>query len=302
MQKTLYPPIPGCQHIGDKRFLQAGMLQYCCSVFLLDINPPLIYIIQPHKKYIFTWRKKMTFNQRTVVITGAAGKIGRALAKEFAAFGVKLFLTDIDMDKLNQFAGELSASGADVHTYFMDVTQSASISSASANILADAGHVDILVNNAGCWPKGTAIETSEEDWENIINLNLHSVFRLSRIFGIEMKKQKYGRIINLSSIAGICGLPGRCAYSVAKAAVIMLTKTMAMELAKDGITVNSVSPGLIQNDHVPSNGTWLGYTGIGDDVAKAIVFLAADESGYITGIDMPVDGGRILGPLNPVFK
>ena len=117
-----------------------------------------------------------------------------------------------------------------------------------------------------------------------------------------MKEQNYGRIINLGSIAGEAGLPEMCAYSVAKAGVIMLTKTMAMELAKCGVTVNCISPGMIWDTAAPTTGTWLGRSGTGDEVANAIVFLAADESGYITGVDMPVDGGRTLGPITTSFK
>ena len=244
----------------------------------------------------------MTFENRSAVITGAAGRIGQALAKDFARFGVKLYLTDINMDRLDAFAEELRSTGASVKTCFMDVSSLDSITEAAQNILSDAGSIDILVNNAGCWPKGSSLQTSDEDWLNIINLNLNSVFRLSKLFGAKMKERNYGRIINLASIAGICGLPERCAYSVAKAGVLMLTKTMAMELSKSGVTVNSVSPGMIQDAATPSNGTWLGYTGTGEDVSRAIIFLAADESGYITGTDLPVDGGRILGPLNPSFK
>ena len=111
-----------------------------------------------------------------------------------------------------------------------------------------------------------------------------------------MVKNGYGRIINLGSIAGEVGLPGYCAYSASKAGVIMLTKTMAMELASCGITVNSVSPGLIQDAAAPHRGTWLGRSGTGEEVARAVAFLASDDSGYITGVDLPVDGGRILGP------
>ena len=244
----------------------------------------------------------MTFENRSAVITGAAGRIGQAVAKQFAEHGVKLFLTDINMERLDSFAADLRQSGADVTTCFMDVSQLESITEASEEILSAAGRIDILVNNAGCWPKASALDTDDEAWQSIINLNLHSVFRLSKLFGEKMKAQKYGRIINIGSIAGICGLPGHCAYSVAKAGVIMLTKTMAMELAKCGVTVNSVSPGLIQDTARESSGTWLGYTGIGTDVANAITFLAADDSGYITGTDIPVDGGRVLGPLNPTFK
>ena len=244
----------------------------------------------------------MIFQSRTAVITGAAGRIGSALARKFAKYGVKLFLTDINMEKLDLLAAELRASGADVQICFMDVSSLDSITSAAEKIISAAGRVDILVNNAGNWPKKSALETSDEEWQSTINLNLHSIFRLSKLFGAKMKEQNYGRIINIASIAGICGLADHCAYSVAKAGVIMLTKTMAMELAKYGVTVNSISPGLIKDTPAATNGTWLRRTGTGSDVADAIVFLAADNSAYITGTDIAVDGGRTLGPLNPSFK
>ncbi|MBQ7392986.1 MAG: SDR family oxidoreductase [Lentisphaeria bacterium] len=244
----------------------------------------------------------MTFQQRTAVITGAAGRIGRCTAREFAKHGVRLFLTDINMEGLNAFADDLRQAGADVHTVYMDVTDPASITAASETILKDAGRVDILVNNAGLWPYGPVLECSDEDWQMVINLNLTSVFRLSRIFGQKMKEQGYGRIINLGSIAGEVGLPERCAYSAAKAGVIMLTKTMAMEVAQYGVTVNCVSPGMIGDEIGDCPGTWIGRNGTGDEVANAIVFLAADESWYITGTDLPVDGGRILGPLSTLLR
>ena len=244
----------------------------------------------------------MKFQNRTALITGAAGRIGQKTAAEFANFGVKLYLSDINAERLNAFAGTLRETGADVYTYIMDVSNPDSINKTANEILADAGHIDILVNNAGSWPRFSALQTSDDLWTDTINLNLHSVFRLSKFFAASMKEQQYGRIINLASIAGICGLPSHCAYSVAKAGVMMLTKNMAMELAKHGVTVNSVSPGLIKDAAVPTNGTWLGYTGTGEDIARAILFLADDDAGYITGTDIPVDGGRILGPLNPAFK
>lgn len=244
----------------------------------------------------------MTFDNRTVVITGAAGRIGRDTAAEFAKYNVKLYLTDIDMEGLEKAAAELREKGAEVKTQFMNVTDLESITTAAETILNDCGNVDILVNNAGAWPKGSALECSDEDWQKVINLNLTSVFRCSKIFGKAMKTQKYGRIINLASIAGESGLPERCAYSVAKAGVIMLTKTMAMELAAHGVTVNCVSPGLIQNERKATGGTWLGRTGTGDEVANAIVFLASDDSGYITGVDLTVDGGRILGVHGAKFE
>lgn len=240
----------------------------------------------------------MKFEQRTAVITGAAGRIGQAVAREFAKHNVRLYLADINMERLNGFVSLLRSEGADAFGVQMDVSDPENIRKAAAAILADAGKVDILVNNAGVWPAGTVQETDDDKWVNTINLNLHSVFRLSKVFAADMIKNKYGRIVNLASIAGLVGLPGYSAYSAAKAAVLMLTKTMAMELAKDGITVNSVSPGLIEDKVRSTGGTWLGHTGLGEDVARAIVYLASDDSGYITGIDVPVDGGRVLGPHN----
>ena len=243
----------------------------------------------------------MTFSNRTVVITGAAGRIGRGTAREFAKHGVKLCLADINMEQLNAFADELRQQGNEVHSVYMDVSDLNSIEQAAETIFQKCGRVDILINNAGAWPRGSALVCKDEDWQAILNLNLNSVFRLSKIFGQKMKDQQYGRIINLASIAGEVGLPEMCAYSVAKAGVIMLTKTMAMELAKCGVTVNSVSPGMILDEKKDCQGTWLGRSGTGDEVANAIVFLAADESGYITGTDLPVDGGRTLGPRTTGF-
>lgn len=246
----------------------------------------------------------MFFNNRTAVITGAAGRIGSAAAREFARHGVRLFLTDINMEKLAALTEELNKDFpvCCARGIFMDVCDPESISESSRQIIQQAGKVDILVNNAGAWPQGSALECSYEMWQHVLNMNLNSVFQLSKFFGQKMKDEKYGRIINLGSIAGEAGLPERCAYSVAKAGVIMLTKTMAMELAKHGVTVNCISPGMINDEKRACNGTWLGRSGTGDEVANAIVFLAADDSAYITGTDLPVDGGRTLGPMTTGFK
>lgn len=238
----------------------------------------------------------MTFNNRTAFITGAAGRIGRAAASEFAKYGVKLILADIDMEKLDSTVTELRKITPEVYGISMDVSNQMSMEEGFNGIIERFGNVDILVNNAGVWPKGSSLETSFEEWQKVINLNLHSVFYLSKLFRQKMKEQHYGRIINLGSIAGVVGLHNFCAYSVAKAGVMMLTKTMAMELSKDNITVNSISPGMISDEKKPSKGTWLGRSGTGDEVANAILFLASDDSSYITGADIPVDGGRTLGP------
>ena len=238
----------------------------------------------------------MKFENRTAFITGAAGRIGRALAAEFGRHGVKLYLADIDLPGLETLCAGLKKQGIEAHPVRLNVMDRRQIIESAQKVLSEAGKVDILVNNAGKWPRGSILDTSDEQWQEVIELNLTSVFRLSQAFIPSMRKNGYGRIINLGSIAGEVGLPGFCAYAAAKGGVIMLTKTMAMELGTCGITVNSVSPGMIQDVSRPHDSTWLRRTGTGDEVARAIVFLASDDSGYITGADLPVDGGRILGP------
>ncbi len=244
----------------------------------------------------------MKFEKRTAFITGAAGRIGRALARELGSCGVKLYLADIDLSGAEKLCTDLKKEGIEAHPVRLDVMDPAQIADCAKSVMAEAGRVDILVNNAGKWPHGSILDTSDAQWQEVIELNLTSVFRVSQAFIPSMRKNGYGRIINLGSISGEVGLPGFCAYAAAKGGVIMLTKTMAMELATCGITVNSVSPGMITDSSYAHNGTWLGRTGTGDDVAHAITFLASDDSAYITGVDFPVEGGRILGPKGLDWK
>ncbi|MBR6058573.1 MAG: SDR family oxidoreductase [Victivallales bacterium] len=247
----------------------------------------------------------MSFNNRTAVVTGAGGNIGHAICRQLGALGVHVAATDVSLDTVTKTANELQALGYDIRPYQQDVTSSESIQSSFAQIISDFGKVDILINNAGVWCHHDGgcrhfLETiSDDDWKRIIDINLLGTFHCMKQVIPGMAEHHFGRIINLGSIAGNSGLPGAADYSAAKAAVIMLTKVAAMENAKRGITVNSVSPGMVaRGDARPNNGTWLGRSGTTDEIARAIVFLADDDAGYITGVDVPVDGGRILGPHN----
>ena len=238
----------------------------------------------------------MKFENRVAVVTGGAGRIGRAAAEKFCEQGVAVALTDISIDKAEAVAANLREKGGNVRAYVMDVEKTESVQEAANQILKDFGRVDILINNAGVWTPSYFANMSEELWLKMIDLNLNGVFRVTKTFLTNMLENGYGRIINLGSIAGEVGLPTQCGYSSAKAGVIMLTKTLAMELAHKNITVNSVSPGWIADSPDPTKFTWIGRCGIGSEVADLILFVASDDASFITGVDYTIDGGRILGP------
>ena len=238
----------------------------------------------------------MKFEHRVAVVTGGAGRIGRALAEGFCEQGVAVALADLSPEKAELVAESLREKGGTCRAYEMDVTKTESVRTAAERILSDFGSTDILVNNAGSWIPTLFSELTEEQWNRMIDLNLNGTFRVTRAFLPVMLREGYGRIINLGSIAGEVGLPRFCGYSVSKAGVIMMTRVLAMELAKKNITVNCVSPGMISEASRPTNGTWIGRCGDGEEVARLLLFLASDDAGFITGVDYTVDGGRILGP------
>lgn len=238
----------------------------------------------------------MKFQNRIAVITGGAGRIGRALAEKFCGEGVTVALADLNATAAEQIAVQLRISGGNVRAYKMDIEDSENVRGTSKKILEDFGHVDILVNNAGVWNAGLFSDITEEQWLKMIDLNLNGTFRVTKAFLPSMLENGYGRILNLGSIAGEVGLPRYAGYSASKAGVLMLTKVLAMELAKKNITVNCVSPGMIEDKRNETPYTWIGRTGTGDEVANLLLFLASDDSSYITGVDYTIDGGRVLGP------
>ena len=244
----------------------------------------------------------VVFKDRVALVTGAAGNIGRATCRMLCKAGVRVAATDISKDAVEAAFADLS--GEDMRAYSLDVTDPAAVRSVVTQVISDFGHVDILVNNAGVWEHRDVIGRQRfeympiEEIRRLIDINLYGVIHCLQAILPHMKERHYGRIVNLGSIAGEVGLPGYADYAACKAAVIELTETLAMENAKLGITVNSVSPGMILKAVGPHDGTWVGWSGSPYDIARAIVFLASDNAAYMTGVDMPVDGGRILGPHN----
>ena len=238
----------------------------------------------------------MKFDNRVAVVTGGAGRIGRPLCEKFCDHGVGVAIADLDLAKAEEWAAHLRAQGGRARAYHFDVTSTESVNAMARSVLDDFGKVDILINNAGVWKRQLISEMSEEFWTMHIDLNLTGTFRVTKAFLPGMQAAGFGRIINLSSIAGEVGLPYFGAYSAAKAGVIIFTKTLAMEVARQGITVNCVSPGMIGDAPDPTKTTWVERWGLGHEVAELLLFLASDGTSYITGVDHTIDGGRILGP------
>lgn len=247
----------------------------------------------------------MRFENQVAVVTGSGRGIGHAIAVRLAKEGARVASVSRTEANAQKTADEINATRADAaKAYAVDVADQAAVQKAAAQIFEDFGRVDILVNNAGVTRDGLSMRMSMEDWDTVLNTNLKGAFNFIQAVMRPMIKQRSGRIINISSIAGLTGNAGQANYSASKAGLIGLTKTLARELASRGITVNAVAPGLIETDmttvlseeirqailqKVP-----LGKLGEPDDIAGAVAYLASPEAKYITGQVLTVDGGMVM--------
>jgi 3-oxoacyl-[acyl-carrier protein] reductase len=247
----------------------------------------------------------MRFENQVAVVTGAGRGIGHAIAVRLAKEGARVASVSRTESNAQRTADEINATRPDAaKAYAVDVADHAAVQKAAAQILEDFGRVDILVNNAGVTRDGLSMRMSLDDWDTVLNTNLKGAFTFTQALMRPMVKQRSGRIINISSIAGLTGNAGQANYSASKAGLIGLTKTLARELASRGITVNAVAPGLIETDmttvlsdeirqailqKVP-----LGKLGEPDDIAGAVAYLASAEAKYITGQVLTVDGGMVM--------
>ena len=242
---------------------------------------------------------------RIALVTGASQGIGRACALVLAQAGAKVALCARNQERLEQLAAEINSKGAEAAAFKMDVGSEEEIKGSVKAVIARFGKIDILVNNAGVTRDQLVMRMKRADWDEVINTNLTAPFLLIQAVIGSMLKQRWGRIINITSIFGQIGQVGQANYSSSKAGLIGLTMAVAREVGSRSITVNAVAPGLIETamtaalpaelkDGMIKN-IPLGRAGTDLDVAHAVRFLASEEAGYITGEVLKVNGGILMG-------
>ena len=242
---------------------------------------------------------------KTAIVTGAGRGIGNAIARRFASEGAKVILISRSPSSCGGAAEEINKEFPDsCKAYPCDVADYAAVQETVSAILKDFPQIDILVNNAGVTRDGLVMMMKEADFDAVIDTNLKGTFLCMKAVSRIMMKQRYGRIVNLSSVVGLRGNAGQVNYAASKAGVVGMTKSLAKELASRGVTVNAVAPGFIETDMtaampqaakdamMPS--IPMQRLGAPEDVAKAVAFLASDEAAYVTGQVLAVDGGMAM--------
>lgn len=260
-------------------------------------------VINKETKYVQV-EKLMRFEGKNAVVTGGTGSIGGAICMRLAKEGATVFVCGRNTEKLEKTVQEIIADGGKAVALKLDITDEKDIDRAFDEA-AGQGNIDILINCAGCSTREKKKDLHEQSITVIdenLDINLRGAMLCSRAGAEKMVKQGFGKIINISSIVGINGKPKHAEYAAAKAGVIALTKSQAIELGKYGITVNCVSPGLIPREDASDeklggaiNTNCLSRVGKPEDISNAVAFFASSEADFITGQNLPVDGGRSLG-------
>ena len=240
-------------------------------------------------------------NGKKVLVTGASGGIGRAIAMELSSSGADLCLTGRNKSELENLQKII---GGNCQIIISDLSNSEGIISLADQAQDIMGQIDILVNNAGITKDNLFMRMPEDDWNEVININLNSIFKLTKQLIKGMIKRRYGRIINITSVIGVAGGAGQSNYSASKAGIIAMSKSLAQEVGSRSVTVNSIAPGFIETNMTAElsddrkedilRSISVGRLGKPDDIAGAVCFLASDKASYITGQTIHINGGMLM--------
>ena len=238
---------------------------------------------------------------KKVLVTGASGGIGKAIAIELSSNGADLCLTGRNKSELESLQKLI---GGNCQIIISDLSKSEGIGELANSAQEKMGQIDILINNAGITRDNLFMRMSEEDWNEVINVNLNSIFKLTKHLIKGMIKRRYGRIINITSVIGVAGGAGQSNYSASKAGIIAMSKSLAQEVGSRSVTVNSIAPGFIETNMTAElsddrkqeilNSISIGRLGKPDDIAGAVCFLASDKASYITGQTIHINGGMLM--------
>jgi 3-oxoacyl-[acyl-carrier protein] reductase len=241
---------------------------------------------------------------RVAFVTGASRGIGRAIALTLCRANFDIIVASPEIERNEQVAEEIRACSGEAITMNLDVTSPESVKEAFSKTLKDKTRIDVLVNNAGITRDGLSLRMKQADWDLVMNINLNGAFRCTQQVLPSMMRNRWGRIINIASVVGQAGAAGQANYAASKGGMIAMTKALAQEMGSRGVTVNAVAPGYIETDmtkvlpdevkakilaQVP-----LGRIGQPEDIANAVKFLAGEESSYITGHVLAVNGGMYM--------
>ncbi|MBU0581122.1 MAG: 3-oxoacyl-[acyl-carrier-protein] reductase [Candidatus Margulisbacteria bacterium] len=246
----------------------------------------------------------LDLKSKVAVVTGSARGIGKAIATKFAQAGAKVVITDINVEQCEETAKEIAKLGVETLAIGCNVTKKDEVNNLMNKTKEKFGSIDIIVNNAGVTRDGLFVRMKEEDWDLVLNINLKGTFLCAQAAGTIMMKQRKGKIINIASVSGIFGNAGQANYASSKAGVIGLTKVIARELAGRNVNCNAIAPGFIKtdmtdklSDEIKANVEKqipLGKMGTVEDISNVALFLASEESNYMTGQVLSVCGGLVM--------
>ena len=246
----------------------------------------------------------MLFKDKISIVTGASQGIGEAIANELAGEGAEVIIVDVVRDKAEEVARSINEGGGKASVFCLDVSDFAQVTEVTEEIIKKHGAVHHLVNNAGITRDNLLMRMKEDEWDAVLTVNLKGVFNLSRAIIRSMMGNRYGRIVNISSVVGVMGNAGQTNYSASKAGVIGFTKSLAREVASRGVTVNAVAPGYVataMTDTLPENVKEMFLEiipmkrfGTPEEVSRVVKFLLSEDAAYITGQVININGGMYM--------